>query len=179
MCDSFILFISLSGVKKLGSLTQGRYTWRNNQVLKCLAAALESCRTSVNSLPPPSSCWKPTPFVREGKGQASLTTVRPDWSAGLSTGLEDAGRPGHETLLPSWDRIHQPATRPFVLWSASLKLVYSIKLTVPWEGPVEEAYEWKKVRDAELAADAQQQGWKAKVCLVEVGCRLQLGYLER
>ena len=112
MCDSFILFISLSGVKKLGSLTQGRYTWRNNQVLKCLAAALESCPTGVTSLPPPSSCWKPTPFVREGKGQASLTTVRPDWSAGLSTGLEDAGRPGHETLLPSWDRIHQPATRP-------------------------------------------------------------------
>lgn len=36
------------------SLTQGRYTWRHNQVLKCLAAVLESRRISVNALPPPS-----------------------------------------------------------------------------------------------------------------------------
>ncbi len=58
-----------------------------------------------------------------------------------------------------------------VLWSPSLKLVYIIELTVPWEGAVEEAYERKKLRYAELAADAQQQGWKAKVRSVEVGCR--------
>ena len=59
-----------------------------------------------------------------------------------------------------------------VLWSASLKLVYIITLTVPWEGAVGEAYEQKELRYAELAADAQQQGWKAKVCPVS-GSRLQ------
>lgn len=52
------------------------------------------------------------------------------------------------------------------MWSSSLKLVYIIELTVPWEGAVEEAYERKKLRYADLAADAQQQGWNAKV-----GCR--------
>ena len=36
---------------------------------------------------------------------------------------------------------------------------------------MEEAYERKKLRYAEFAAEAQQQGWKAKVCPVEVGCR--------
>ena len=59
-----------------------------------------------------------------------------------------------------------------VLWSASLKLVYIIKLTVPLEGAVEEVYERKKLRYAELAADAQQQGWKSKICPVS-GSRLQ------
>ena len=153
------------------SLTQGRYTWRHNQVLKCLAAVLESRRTSVNSLPPPSSRWKPTPFVREGKKQASRTTARPDFG--------QLGRARDWKMLTDLDtklcfpaEIASTNLRPdLVLWSASLKHVYIIELTVPWEGAVEEAYERKKLRYSELAADAQQQGWKAKVCPVEVGCR--------
>lgn len=58
-----------------------------------------------------------------------------------------------------------------VLWSASLKLDYIFKLTVPWEDAVEETYERKKLRYAELAAQVQQQGWRAEVCSVEVSCR--------
>lgn len=68
------------------SLKQGRYTWRHNQVLKFLAAVLESRRTRVNALPSPSPQWHPTPFVREGEGQANLTTIRSD--SGQSTGLD-------------------------------------------------------------------------------------------
>ena len=34
------------------------------------------------------------------------------WSAKWGTGLEAAGRLGPETLLPSWDCVYQPATRP-------------------------------------------------------------------
>ncbi|XP_035862163.1 uncharacterized protein LOC118496075 [Sander lucioperca] len=153
------------------SLTQGRYTWRHNQVLNCLAAVLESRRTSVNALPPPSSRWQPIPFVWEGEGQASLITVRPD------TGR--LGRARDWMLLADLDKklcfpaeIAATNLRPdLVLWSALLKLVNIIKLTVPWEGAVEEAYERKRLRYAELAADAQQQGWNVKVCPVEVGCR--------
>ncbi|CDR07751.1 unnamed protein product, partial [Oncorhynchus mykiss] len=37
--------------------------------------------------------------------------------------------------------------------------VYIIELTVPWENSVEEAYERKKLRYTELAADATQRGW--------------------
>ncbi|KAL7372740.1 hypothetical protein ABVT39_021687 [Epinephelus coioides] len=51
-------------------LTQGRYTWRNNQVLKSLASALESKRTTTNSLPPrPSNLLK-----------AIMTLCRESWS---------------------------------------------------------------------------------------------------
>jgi len=63
-----------------------------------------------------------------------------------------------------------------VLWSASLKQVYIVQLTVPWQNAVEEAYEHKKLRYADLAADAQERGWKAKVCPVEVGCRGFVAY---
>ncbi|KAJ7998144.1 hypothetical protein DPEC_G00219550 [Dallia pectoralis] len=45
------------------------------------------------------------------------------------------------------------------------------ELTVPWEAAVEEAFERKSLKYTELAVDAEQRGWKAKVCPVEVGCR--------
>jgi hypothetical protein len=36
---------------------------------------------------------------------------------------------------------------------------------------VDEAYKWKHLRYAELAAEAQQRGWNTDVRPVEVGCR--------
>lgn len=58
-----------------------------------------------------------------------------------------------------------------VLWSASLQFIYIIEVTVPWEDGVKEAFNKKKLRYAELAADAQDRGWTAKVRLMKVGCR--------
>ncbi|KAK0156143.1 hypothetical protein N1851_000566 [Merluccius polli] len=149
------------------SLTQGRYTWRHNQVLKSLAAVLESRRTSVNALPPPSSRWQATSFVREGEGQANLTSVGPD--AGQLGGARDwklLADLGQKLCFPA--EIASTNLRPdLVMWSASIKLVYIIELTVPWESSVEEAYERKRLRYAELAADVQQRGWRAKVRPVE------------
>lgn len=42
-----------------------------------------------------------------------------------------------------------------VLWSSWLKKVYIIELTVPWEDRVDEAFEHKHVRYAELSVYAQ------------------------
>lgn len=58
-----------------------------------------------------------------------------------------------------------------VLWSSSLHTINIIKLTVPWEAAVEEAFKCKSFKYTELASDAKQHGWKAKLCPVEVGCR--------
>lgn len=41
----------------------------------------------------------------------------------------------------------------------------------PWEDSVEEAFERKALKYSELAADAEQRGWKARIYPVEVGCR--------
>ncbi|KAK0151659.1 hypothetical protein N1851_007037 [Merluccius polli] len=58
-----------------------------------------------------------------------------------------------------------------VLWSPTTKLAYVVELTVPWEDGVEEAYERKKNKYSDLAAEASQNGWKTNIFPVEVGCR--------
>ena len=58
-----------------------------------------------------------------------------------------------------------------VFWSNSCLLAYIIELTVPWEDAIEEAYERKKLRYSNLAAEAEDRGWKIRVRPVEVGCR--------
>ncbi|XP_060929417.1 uncharacterized protein LOC133003646 [Limanda limanda] len=113
-------------------LTQGRYTCRHNQVLQCLAAVLESRRMSVNALPPPSR--RPaTTFVREGGGQATLTTTRPETGQlGGARNWKMLADLGQKLRFPA--EIATSNLRPdLVLWSASLKQVYIVELTVPWE----------------------------------------------
>ena len=75
---------------------------------------------------------------------------------------------GQQLIFPP--EIASTNLRPnMVLWSPSRRSVYVIELTVPWENSVEEAYE--KLRYTELAEDASQRGWSAKVCPVEIECR--------
>ena len=77
---------------------------------------------------------------------------------------------GQQLIFPP--EIAATTLRPdLVLWSPSLKAVYITELTFPWENSTEEAYEHNKLCYTELAVDAQQRGWKAKVYPVEVGCR--------
>ncbi|KAJ8389643.1 hypothetical protein AAFF_G00118800 [Aldrovandia affinis] len=58
-----------------------------------------------------------------------------------------------------------------VLWSTSQKLLFIVELTVPWEAAVGEAYERKRLKYSDIAAEAEQRGWRAQVLPVEVGCR--------
>lgn len=58
-----------------------------------------------------------------------------------------------------------------VFWSTALQTVYIIELAVPWENSAEEAYERKKLRYAEIAAEATQRGWNTKVYPVKVRYR--------
>lgn len=160
----------LTGCKT--SLTQGRYTWRHNQVLKNLASALEDKRAATNSLPPTAASHSlRTNFVREGakppkSGSTPLERdqlrLARDWKM-----LADIGR---QLVFPP--EIATTTLRPdMVLWSRSLNKVFIIELTVPWENSVDEAYERKHLRYADLAAEARHHGWNTEVRPVEVGCR--------
>ncbi|MGH0175289.1 UNVERIFIED_CONTAM: hypothetical protein FKN15_069979 [Acipenser sinensis] len=93
-----------------------------------------------------------------------------------------------EEVRSSWDR---PASAPSVLKQAAQlasledaispgrlhhrspggRLSQRPELTVPWEDAVDEAYERKKLRYAQLATEAEQRGWRVRVYPVEVGCR--------
>lgn len=159
----------LTGCKT--SLTQGRYTWRHNQVLKSLAAALETKRSNINSSPRASNSIKAQTFIREGQPKPKHPPTKPKLGKlGMAQDWKMLVDIGQQLIFPP--EIAATTLRPdLVLWSPSLKAVNIIELTVPWEGATEEAYERKKLRYTELAADAQHRGWNAQVYPVEVGCR--------
>ncbi len=151
----------LTGCKT--SLIQGRYTWRHNQVLKSLAAALESKRNTTNSLPlrATNSITAPT-FIREGQKKPNHLPTKPEaGQLAMARDWKMLVNIGQQLIFPP--EIAATTLRPdLVLWSPSLKSVYITELTVPWENSTEEAYERKKLHYIELAADAQQRGWKLK-----------------
>ena len=159
----------LSGCK--ASLSQGRYTWRHNQVLRQLAVILEGRRTFVNALPSPVPGLSNTvPFVRAGqqpvKSSARVNTTSldhaRDWK--MQVDLD------HKLVFPP--EIITTTLRPdLILWSTSQKSLHIVELTVPWEAAVDEAYERKSLKYADITAEAEQRGWRTKLLPVEVGCR--------
>lgn len=150
-------------------LTQERYTCWHNQVLKCLAAVIEHKRVTINAIPPSAQTifQKTKAFIREGEKQRSPSDSSP---------LNAAGD------WEMWVYLNQRLTFPseialtnlcpgLVLWSNSCRRVFLVELTVPWEDAIDEAYERKKLHNANLAAEAEERGWRVKVHPVGVGCR--------
>ncbi len=154
------------------SLTQGRYTWRHNRVLKCLAVTLESKRVTVNAMPleAQTTFHQLTSFVREGEKRSTNRSspdlcplnAAQDWEmwVDLSQRLTFPPEIAATNLHPD-----------LVLWSKSCRHVFIEELTVPWEEAIDEAFERKRLRYADLAAEAEDRGWKVNVHPVEVGCR--------
>lgn len=58
-----------------------------------------------------------------------------------------------------------------VLWSYSCRCVFMLEQMVPWEKAIDKAYERKKLRYANLATEAVDQGWRIRVRPVGVGSK--------
>lgn len=58
-----------------------------------------------------------------------------------------------------------------IIWSSSAKEVVIVELTVPWEENMEAAFERKKEKYSDLAAECRAGGWRTHIYPVEVGCR--------
>ncbi len=154
------------------SLMQGRYTWRHNQVLKCLAATLESKRVTVNAMPleAQTTCRQPTSFIREGE-KHSINRSPPD-SCPLNAARDWEMRVDINQRLTFPPEIAATNLRPdLVLWSKSCRHVFIVETDSPVGGSYREAFERKRLRYADLAAEAEDRGWKVNVHPVEVGCR--------
>lgn len=88
------------------SLTQGRDTYRHNQVLKSLASTMERKLSSINALPV-SSAWRPA-FVCLGQSwQEQLYTIREKPSV-TSMQLEDAVKCQQTVGIPLRDCHYPP-----------------------------------------------------------------------
>lgn len=81
------------------SFSQGHYTWRHNQVLKCLAATLERRRTTINALPSRRTSF-PAPAAFVQKWERGQRKLQPRTRARGSPGLADAG--GRRPDLVLW-----------------------------------------------------------------------------
>ncbi|XP_076879265.1 uncharacterized protein LOC143527830 [Brachyhypopomus gauderio] len=152
------------------SLSQGRYTWRHNQVLKSLAGALDKKRLEVSGMPVASSN-RVIRFVCEGqhsKEPAQVSKVGDKWADARDWKLlVDVG-----CKLQVPECIVVTNLRPdVVLYSESKRIVYFIELTVPFEDEVDAAYERKRLKYADLVAEVRERGWQAYIRPVEVGAR--------
>ncbi len=128
------------------SLMQGRYTWRHNQVLKCLAATLESKRVTVNAMPleAQTTCRQPVSFIREGE-KRSINRSPPD-ACPLNAARDWEMRVDLNQRLTFPPEIAATNLRPdLVLWSKSCRHVFIVELTVPWEEAIGEAFERKRL----------------------------------
>ena len=149
------------------ALSQGRYTWRHNQVLHELADVIERERKSSDK--PIKKKQGYIKFVKEGE-------TAPKRQARTGKGLLDQAR-DWRLAVDLGQRLTFPEIMPtnlrpdMVLWSPSAKTIVIIELTVPWEERCNEANERKRAKYQHLVDGCREQGWHAFCYPVEIGCR--------
>lgn len=161
----------LSGCKT--ALSQGRYRWRHDQVLRKLAEVLEGRRQESKRLTPAEN-RNYISFAMEVWGRRN---IRPrETSRPFSPDQEWNMRVDLDKQLRFPVEIIATSLRPdIVVWSTKAKAVLLIELTIPAEEGMEAAYERKKAKYSELAAECREAGWKTTIYPVVVGCRGYMG----
>ncbi|XP_078679452.1 uncharacterized protein LOC144915086 [Branchiostoma floridae x Branchiostoma belcheri] len=153
------------------ALSSGKYTWRHNNVLRVIVDAIKGRVECVNAEEVPAGNQYFTPFLKEGsqprkdtssKRKPSILSAANDWK--VKADLDGEGGFPQEIALT--------LLRPdIVIWSESSREVVFGELSVPWEGNIEEAYERKLTRYAELEAVCRDKGWRSSCYPFELGCR--------
>ncbi|GFO02902.1 polyprotein [Plakobranchus ocellatus] len=125
------------------ALSQGRYTWRHNRVLRELVSVISTAKGEIH----PSSTSS-TVFTTEGGvkkwhgGRITINIHRKSLLDGCNDWVVSAD-------LPEWERhpdvIRKTALRPdIVIHSASTQQIIMVELTVPYESRMEKAHAFKK-----------------------------------
>lgn len=149
------------------ALSQGRYKWRHDQVLKVLAKSIDQKLTeNLNS----NQCKsKGVQFVREGeKGNkeerfiGNYLSPAKDWK--MKVDLEGKLQIPKEVVATN--------LRPDItLISFKTKQFGMVELTVPSEERIEVSGELKRQKYEKIALEARSTGWQVKIWAVEVGCK--------
>lgn len=147
------------------ALADGRYTWRHNEILREIAAAIDIERRRKRN---PVKQQQFIHFVRSGAQSRE---------AGIPTGILSTANDwlmsadvGEKLEFPK--DICTTSLRPdIVLWSRKTKQVMLIELTVPWESRMAEAHERKLAKYQPLIEECIRKGWRAQNLPVEVGSR--------
>ena len=155
------------------ALTQRRFTWRHDMVLRKLAHHLELKRVNANKSDAKIEKKEEKRFVKAGQTarKANDTKVR-EQSVGLLNRAKDWElRVDLDKRLVFPCEIETRLRPDMVMFSTAKKLLIMIELTVPWESRIDEAYERKKLKYSDLCDSCREKGWSVWCYPVEVGCR--------
>ena len=151
------------------ALSEHRYTWRHNQVLKEVSRLVVELVSEV----PQATPVRQVRFVREGEQSIGTTTRSCQRNTGILSSAVDwkvQTDIGSQLSIPR--KIVDTNLRPdMIIVSESAKSIVLVELTVPWEDRIEEAHELKRAKYEPLLLDAQQNGWKTFSFPIEVGCK--------
>ena len=152
------------------ALSQGRYKWRHDQVLRELAQCVDERRMENNRAPREKK--RGITFVKEGsqKPKQITKTIPPrcflDGAADWKLQVDLDGK------LKVPEEVADTNLRPdMLLVSRSSRRMGVIELTVPSEERIEVSSELKKTKYAGLQREGRRNGWAVTVWAVEVGCR--------
>ena len=152
------------------ALSEHRYTWRHNQVLKEVLNLL----TELKDVTPKPPSYKQIKFVKEGHNETqSKVKSKRSVSFGILNSADDwnvQADIGKQLSIPR--HIVDTNLRPdIVVTSESTKCIILIELTVPWEDRMDESHELKRAKYENILLEARLKGWTTHCYPIEVGCR--------
>ena len=147
------------------ALSDGRYRWRHDLVLRTVADTVDAAIRANNYKPEA----RPIYFVQAGESPPSACKIN---SCLLSTTQDWQWRVDIGNCLKVPEQIATTTLRPdLILWSTETKQVLLIELTVPWEENIEVASERKLEKYQELVEQCKVNKWWTASYPIEVGCR--------
>ena len=151
------------------ALSQGRYKWRHDQVLREIATYTEARRKISNKNPKPLKT-KDIAFVKKGE------TAKPQTEFESRCYLDSAS--DWRLIVDLDGRLKVPEEvavtnlRPdMLLISDGTKKMGIVELTVPGEERIEVSGELKRTKYAGLQEEGRKNGWLIQIWAIEVGCR--------
>ena len=150
------------------ALSQGRYTYRHNKVLKVLADIIEKAR--IRSMKSKGTKKMSINFVTAGQKGEPRKQHTKSYFDGVQDWKMIVDLPGRRLKVP----VHIAVTRKrpdIVIYSNTRKQVLMVELTCPYEDRIGLANELKRSNYEELRQDCSMNGWCCQVWPVEVGVR--------
>ena len=159
-----------------GALKQGRYTWRHDSILSCIAQELASFLSTANSCIVPSTGDNNIQFVKEGKKPVKKRTSYKSGMLFTSNGWVLAyDNPTNPLVIPHY--IVQTSLRPdIIVYSNNTRQIIILELTVPTEENIFQRHSDKESKYSKLLDDVKMSQWTGHVFAVEVGSR---GYVAK
>ncbi|XP_063694224.1 uncharacterized protein LOC134825946 [Bolinopsis microptera] len=157
------------------ALSQGRYRWRHDKVLKQISEQVVfHCDRRVNTYKNKAGNGRQfIDFVPAGRRKAGTDDRKESRGFGILSGYRDwIVLSDLEGQLKFPSEIVETRLRPdLVIFSRSAKTVIWWELTVPSEERIAESHEYKLDRYSGLQAEIQAKGWCCYNAAVEVGAR--------